>query len=359
MSDDATGVQREFDFLGARVLIVSPLPPAQDGIARYSQQLMNELDDRRFVRLALPGGEGEAVRVLWGGARPLWILRHALGVDDVLVMYHPDYYIQGSVFSQLAGYAALWLVSRLRRTTFVIHEPDHERAIELGRRGRVEFWLLERARRIHWRSVAGAVFHTEWERQQFSERFPGGRRRADHLVTHGSFFTPLVDVSPGEARRRLGLAGGRVLLLCIGFLSPEKPDKGYERAITAVGALGREDVELHVVGAPIARPVPEVERYVSNLRRLVDATPNVSLHERFVSDEEFDLWIRAADAVVVPYRAARSSGVVARTHLLRTRLIASGAGGIADQLRDGDVQFSTDEQLVEAMRRVADDASAA
>jgi glycosyltransferase involved in cell wall biosynthesis len=93
-----------------------------------------------------------------------------------------------------------------------------------------------------------------------------------------------------------------------------------------------------------------VARYVEGLRELAAATPNVELHERYVSDEEFDLWIRAADAVVVPYRAASSSGVVARAHLLGTRLIASAVGGIAGQLADGDIPFADDDELVEVIR---------
>jgi glycosyltransferase involved in cell wall biosynthesis len=332
------------------VLVVSPFPPAEDGIARYADQLVKTLADRTFVRLALPGGEGEFVHRLWGGPRPLWILPAARGVDDVLVMYHPDYYIQGGLLGQLAGHIALWLVSRLRRTTFVVHEPEHPRATEIGRRGKLEFWLLESVRRRVWAGVAGVVFHTDWERKRFAARFPGRARRTERLVTHGAFFTSGVQASAAEARRRLQLPGDRVILLCIGFLSPEKPDKGYERAIAAVREAGLEQVELRIVGSPIRRPVPEVELYVEKLRKLAAETPNVTLHERFVSDEEFDLWILAADAVVVPYRAASSSGVVARAHLLGTRLIASAVGGIADQLRPEDLRFKTDEELVEAIR---------
>jgi glycosyltransferase involved in cell wall biosynthesis len=349
----------EWGFLGRRVLVVSPFPPAEDGIATYADQLVHALQgERQFVRLALPGGHGDHIRRLYGGPRPLWILWHARGVDDVLVMYHPDYYVQGGAVGRLSAHLALMLLSRLRRTTFVVHEPEHPLPEPIGRRGRLEFRALELVRRWLWRGVSGLVFHTEWERRRFVARFPGAPKRAEHLVTHGAFFSSAVAQVPREAaRERLGLRAEPLILLCIGFLSPEKPDKGYDRAMRAVGEAAHPAVELHVVGSPIRRPVPEVAQYVQHLRDLAQRTPGVTLHERYVSDEEFDLWIRAADAVVVPYRAASSSGVVARSRLLGTRLIASAVGGIAAQLGPEDITFDSDGELVDAIRALAGQAS--
>jgi glycosyltransferase involved in cell wall biosynthesis len=98
-----------------------------------------------------------------------------------------------------------------------------------------------------------------------------------------------------------------------------------------------------------------VDRYAAELRDLVARTAGVELHERYVSDEEFDLWIRAADAVVVAYRTAASSGVVERAHLLGTTVITSGAGGISEQERPGDLHFDTDAELVDVIRALVGD----
>jgi glycosyltransferase involved in cell wall biosynthesis len=341
----------EWRFLGRRILAVSPWPPLEDGIARYADQLVASLRDREFVRVGLPGGSGDGVYRLWSGARFLKVLPLVRGVDHILVMYHPDYYVQGRALGRLVAHLSLWLVSRRRPTTFVIHEPEHELDPSVGGRGRIAFRLLERVRRRQWAGVAAVVFHSDWERERFARRFPGRDGRSELVVAHGSFFTsPIELVSTAEARERLELPAGRVILLCIGFLSPSKPAKGFERAVEAVGRAGRSDVELHIVGSAIRRPVPEVTAYVESLRELVARTPNVTLHERYVSDEEFDLWIRAADAVVAPYRAASSSGVVARAHLVGTRVIGSGVGGITGQLHPGDVAFSTDDELVNVIR---------
>jgi glycosyltransferase involved in cell wall biosynthesis len=333
--------------------MVSPFPPANDGIGTYADQLAAALGStRRVRRLALPGGDGDAVKRLDGGLRPLRILRQGVRASDVVVQYHPHYFIQGPMRSRIAAYASLLLVSRLRRTTFVVHEQDDPVPPVLGPVGTRVFGLEEWLRRRLWARRVSLVFHTEPERREFGERFPSHGRR-ELTVTHGAFFTTSVNVSRELARERLGLPAGRTLLLCIGFFSPDKPDKAYDAAIRAVAEARVEDLELHVVGSAIARPVPEVREYVELLRGLAAETPRVELHEGFVSDEEFDLWLRAADAVVVPYREATSSGVVARALLLGTPLIARSVGGIEQQLRPTDLRFGTDEELVDAIRAFA------
>jgi beta-1,4-mannosyltransferase len=158
-----------------------------------------------------------------------------------------------------------------------------------------------------------------------------------------------VTSSRGDARARLDLPVGSTILLCIGTLAPHK---GVDRVIGALARTALPGVELHVVGRPI-RPMPDALHHAEELRRLAADTPGVYMHERYVSDEEFDLWIRAADVVVTAYRSAASSGVVERAHLLGTPLLTSGAGGIGEQVREGDIQFEDDAALEAGIRRIA------
>jgi glycosyltransferase involved in cell wall biosynthesis len=262
-------------------------------------------------------------------------------------MYIPTYWQAGSTASRAASLLSLRLVTRLRRVTFVIHEPDPLLAVNAGRRESIEFRILEAVRRRLW-ARAGLVFHTEWERQRFAARYPGGSGRIERIVDHSAGFVTTVAATKPEARRALELPADRVILLMIGFFSPHKR---FERGIEAVARAGRADLELHIVGSPIS-DWAEVKRCAEDLRTRARQTPDVHLHERFVSDEEFDVWIRAADAVLVPYTSAASSGVVARTQVVGTLLISSGAGGIAEQLTDDDLRFDDDTELVEIIRRL-------
>jgi glycosyltransferase involved in cell wall biosynthesis len=338
----------DWSFLGRRVLVVSPFRPSRDGIARYAEHLIEALEPsgRLFVRLGIPPGGGDHVRLLVGWLRPLRILRYSRRADDVVVMYIPTYFQRGGTPSRVASLLALWAVAHLRRTTVVVHEIDPPAPEAARGREAVEARVLERARRLLWARGPTVVFHTEWERQRFAQRFPGRRGRTERIVGHGDSFSTSVELTQAQARQHLDLPDDRVIVLMIGFLSPHKR---FDRGIDAACRAGRPDLELHIVGSPIS-DWPEVEQCVRELRARAEQEQGVHLHERFVTDEEFDVWIRAADAVLVPYGEASSSGVVGRAQLMGTKVIASGAGGISEQLAADDIRFSTDDELVAAIR---------
>jgi glycosyltransferase involved in cell wall biosynthesis len=343
-------VAADWGFLGSRIVVVSPFPPKPDGIGRYTEQLLSALAGRSVRRLGVPGGGGDVVVEVSGGLRPLRILRHVRGASDVLVMYHPTYFHHFANHDRLLSTLALWIVSRAAPVTFVVHEPDDPCPAEIGRRGKVEFWLLERLRRRMWSRVRRVIFHTEWEQRRFDARFPGTSRRAERLVDHGAFFVAEVQATPEQARAALGLPASGAILLMIGFLSPHKR---YDSVIEAFATAGLQGAQLHIVGSPIT-DWPEVMAHVELLRSAAARVPHVHLHEGFLDDAAFDLWIRAADAVVVPYGSASSSGVVPRVHLLGGTVVSSAAGGIADQLAPGDLRYADDAGLVAALRTIAD-----
>ena len=320
----------DWAFLGRRVLMVSRFPPAPDGIARYAEQLASALERE-------PGRAVErCAEEVWGGLRPLRLLPRARRADEVLVHWHPDYYFRFGWASRVAAYAALAVVFRARRTTVLVHELDAPRPAEIGRRGKAQFAIEEAARRLMWRGAARVAFHSEWERGAF--RF---RARETRIVEHGEAFTPVADVPVETARERLGLPADHTILACLGFISPHK---GWDRAVAAFAAAGREDAELHLVGTPI-RPLPEITDHVEALRAAAAATPGVHFAERYLSDEDFDLWVRAADALLLPYRSAASSGLMARARLLGTPVITTGAGGLAEQAGPEDVVVGDDAGL--------------
>ena len=74
------------------------------------------------------------------------------------------------------------------------------------------------------------------------------------------------------------------------------------------------------------------------------------LVERFVPDADFDLWLTAADRVVLPYRRSWSSGVLARAQALRTPAVVAAQGGLAEQAGKDDVVVRDDDELFEALR---------
>lgn len=333
-----------------RCVIVSTFPPRIDGIARYAEQFANsKAAERTVVRIGLPGSIADKVRRLDGGLRPLQMLSRTRASDEIVLMWHPEFYISGRAWSRVAAYLALGLVLRARHVNVVVHEPDSVVPQKRGVR-RLAARVERAAQRWCWRAPARLLFHSERERRDFTKRSgrPADRQRGV-VIDHGAHFRPYVQASREEARRFLRLDPDKAVFLCIGFLGRHK---GFDRAIQAFRCLTEDTARLYIVGSPLYDSV-EIAGHVEELRTLGASVPGVRLIERFLEDAEFDLWVCAADAVLAPYRSAASSGVVARARLLGTTIVASRVGGLPEQLGPDDIVIESDEELSAAVARLA------
>ena len=108
------------------------------------------------------------------------------------------------------------------------------------------------------------------------------------------------------------------MLLCIGFIQPHK---GFDRAIRAFRRVPGHAL-LMIVGS-VSAETSEHRGYINELVDLTATDDRVELHERMVSDEEFDRWIVASDVVLLPYREIWSSGVLERARVLDRPVIAT------------------------------------
>jgi hypothetical protein len=168
----------DWAFIGQSVCIVSSWPPARDGIARFAEPVATVLArTRRIRRVGFPEGGGEHRRALHRGLRALKLLPDAHGFEDILVQYHPHYYVRGGWLARVASYVSWAALVRLRDVTFVVHEIDDPRAEPVGRRGRAQFAVEEAVRRVFWARAARLAFLSAWQRDRFLARFPAGRRR--------------------------------------------------------------------------------------------------------------------------------------------------------------------------------------
>jgi glycosyltransferase involved in cell wall biosynthesis len=332
-----------------RDVVVSTFPPRRDGIGRYADQLAFELGTRReVIRIGLPGSSADRVVRLDGALRPLRLLRLTRRSDHVTLMWHPEFFISGRAWGRAAAYLSLGTVLRRRRVRVVVHEPDRDIRQRRGAR-RLADSLERSAQDWCWASGAEFSFHSRWEKARFESRFPhpASSRRLS-ILEHGKTFRPFAEATRTDARERFGWEQQATVFLAIGFLGRAK---GFDRAVRAFARLPKGAAQLLIVGDRLYENSAEVGSYVRELRALTGAVPGARLEERFVEDEEFDLLIIAADAVLAPYRSAASSGVVARARLLRTPVIATQAGGLCEQLGPDDVLVRSDDELAEALLR--------
>jgi glycosyltransferase involved in cell wall biosynthesis len=338
------------------VLVVSSYPPRRCGIGAYArdqvERLRGEGDD--VTVLSPPDGSGSIHAPFEGGGA----FRRAASIggrfDRILVHFQPALYYppRRPVAKILTSASLLWLVvRRRRRVAIVVHETDEPI------RWRPDHAILC----VAFLLAPDLRFHTGTERAEFVRAY---RMRGDgrlRVVEHA--VRPTLrrgQASPGQARERLGIRphGGPVLV-CPGFL---QPSKGLDRALDAFEAVFASDGErsaespagtasLYLVGS-VRDPSRENLAYAAGLRARCERVAGAHLVERFVSDEEFDLWVAAADRIVLPYRRSWSSGVLALAHELGIPAIVSDVGGLAEQAGVADTVVEGDEELVRAFDAV-------
>ena len=165
------------------------------------------------------------------------------------------------------------------------------------------------------------------------------------LVDHRDGIRVTVRPTRREAREALGIPEDEVVFVSPGFLHP---DKGLDRAVSAVGESGR----LYLVGS-VKDATPRNLAHVDRLRELAGAFDGVVLVERYLDETELDRWVAAADAVVLPYRRSWSSGALARAQALGTPAVVTAVGGLPEQASDRDHVVRDDAELAAALARIA------
>ena len=216
-------------------------------------------------------------------------------------------------------------------STVIIHEIPLGKVVA-GFRRLLFGYSLARFKRVE-------VF-TPAVRERLLNTFPMLVAERVVVVDHGRHMKPLFHGSREEARMLLGIEQSGIMFLCIGFWGPQK---GFDAAIRAIRKLSAPLGTLWIVGS-LNGDSEDLVRHRNLLMGLSTGADSVKLVERYIPDEEFDAWIKAANAVVLPYRGVLNSSVGARAAIAGTPLWISDLPELISQF-PGATVFHGEEGL--------------
>ena len=168
--------------------------------------------------------------------------------------------------------------------------------------------------------------------------------------------------APGNraaAREAVGFDTERPLVLFVGRIQPLK---GPDVAIRALAALGRDDVQLAIVGGSSGR---NGDVQAAEAHALVD---ELGLHDQvhFIEPQPHHVlssWYRAADVVLVPSRSESFGLVALEAAACGIPVVASAVGGLLSLVDNGETGFLIEGRrpadFAAAMARILDDADLA
>jgi D-inositol-3-phosphate glycosyltransferase len=190
--------------------------------------------------------------------------------------------------------------------------------------------------RIQYRLADHIFVHTDKMKLELREQF-GVREDRVTIVPFGiNNSIPDTGVTPSEARRRLGIRDDEKAILFFGNIAPYK---GLEYLTTAFRQIlsQRDNYRLIIAGWP-----KNCESYWTAIREtLREGVQNerVLVRAEYIPDEETEVYFKAADVLVLPYRFIFQSGVLFLAYSFGLPVVAADVGTLKDEIIEGKTGF--------------------
>ena len=179
--------------------------------------------------------------------------------------------------------------------------------------------------------------HTQRMKSELAKGF-GVRSDAITVIPFGiNNAVPNTDLTRTEARRRLGLDPGARAILFFGWIWPYK---GLEFLVAAFHRLAAEHPDYRLIIA--GKLKGGNERYLTDIRAAIagDASrERVIQRIEYVPDEETEVYFKAADVCVLPYKQIFQSGVLFLGYSFGLPVVAADVGSLRDDIVEGRTGF--------------------
>ena len=160
----------------------------------------------------------------------------------------------------------------------------------------------EVARNIVFKFSNAIHVHNHYTRKLLKRKYL--RVKKVHVIPHGNYIGYYPNqISRTEARRKLGIPKRAYTYLFLGLI---RPYKGIEDLFEAFKNLESEDSILIVAGKIFGD-----KTYVNRLKNISDRHPNIIMVPEFIPDEDIQIYMKAADIFVLPYKNITTSGAAA------------------------------------------------
>src|SRR5277367_847470 len=191
--------------------------------------------------------------------------------------------------------------------------------------------------RIQYRLCDHIFVHTQKMKDELCQDF-GVAVKAVTVIRHplNNAF-PDTDLTPSEAKKRLDLRDDEKAVLFFGRI---RPYKGIEHLLAAFRLLAAEHSDYRLIIA--GEPKKGSEEYRNEIERSVrtEFTPDqIIMKIQFIPDAEMELYLKAADVLVLPYKEIFQSGVLFLAYSFGLPVVATDVGSFREEIVEGRTGF--------------------
>jgi len=209
--------------------------------------------------------------------------------------------------------------------------------VNQAKRDLKDSWLNRVTLKIQYKLSGHLFVHTKKMKDELLQDF-GIAEKAVTVIRH-PINTVFQDTSltPADAKCRLGIKDNEKAIL---FLGRIKPYKGIEHLLAAFQQLVKQDSTYRLIIA--GEPHKGSEGYLEEIQRIVTrdfGEGEIVLHFQFIPDEKMELYLKAADVLVLPYKDIFQSGVLFLAYGFGLPVVATDVGSFKEEIVEGETGF--------------------
>jgi glycosyltransferase involved in cell wall biosynthesis len=186
--------------------------------------------------------------------------------------------------------------------------------------------------RIQYRLANHIFVHTENMKREVMSVFGVPAARVTTVAYGINNAVPNTTLTSADARLALGIRDTEKVILFFGRI---RPYKGLEYLVDAFGRLPRVGQDYRLVIAGRADKASAYWASVFEQIRKVEPNRGVLLNQEFIPDSKVELYFKAADVLVLPYRNIYQSGILFLALSIGLPVLASDVGSLKDELVEG------------------------
>ncbi len=183
---------------------------------------------------------------------------------------------------------------------------------------------------IQYRLADQIFVHTEKMKSELVQGFGVSPEPVVVIPFGTNIAVPDTELTATKAKLRLGIRPGERTILFFGRIVPYK---GLEYLVEAFLRLARRDPNCRLIIA--GEPMKGFESYMDGIRRTMadgDSVDRILCRLEFIPDDETEVYFKAADVLVLPYRSIFESGLVFLAYRFGLPVIASDVGSFREEL---------------------------
>jgi len=159
------------------------------------------------------------------------------------------------------------------------------------------------------------------------------------VIYHPVFSSYKNTISAEKSRELLSLQKKDKVLLLFGKI---RKYKGFELFIKAFESLDKEYKGL-IVGQSSH---PDLVKVLKEKEKIL---PNIKIFDKYISDDDLQIYFNAADVVILPYLSITTSGVALLAYHFRKPVITTNIGGMPETVFDGETGLLIDPNDIEGL----------